>query len=108
MEKSSLPPRMLSELKELKQTLAKNSKNKVGSISLKIWANPALFLHTFVLFTAQFKHKLKEPMNVVLGVKTWDRRMIGVDISTEFWLPRVDYVLGVNIVHKFQSRLTTL
>ena len=31
-------------------------------------------------------------MNVVLGVKTWDRRMIGVDISTEFWRPRVDYV----------------
>ena len=52
----------------------------------KIWANPSLFF-IFVLFVSlQFKLK-KESIDVVLGIRTRGRRMVGKDRSTELCRP---------------------
>ena len=50
------------------------------------WPIPASF---FVLFvTLQFKFRVKKrSVDDVLGIRTWGRRMVGADGSTELWWP---------------------
>ena len=52
----------------------------------KFWPIPASF---FVLFvTLQFKFRVKKrSVDDVLGIRTWGRRMVGADGSTELWWP---------------------
>ena len=56
------------------------------------WANPGLFLFTFVLFTFQFEWQIYNLNNIkwksvdgVLGTQTRDGKMEGADVSTELW-----------------------
>ena len=48
-----------------------------------------LFLFTFVLFTSQFTFLIEYSIDVVLGIRTQGRRMVGIDRSTELWRPHL-------------------
>ena len=61
--------------------------NLIGDV-FKQWGKPGLF---FVLFSSFSDHNDKKAQNltysgiskdVVLGIQTWDRRMVGADKST--------------------------
>ena len=45
----------------------------------------------FILFSLQFQYKLKKSIDGVLGIRTWGRRMVGADKTTELWRPQKIY-----------------
>ena len=58
--------------------------------NLQIWANAGLFLFIFVALTLQCKFKLKKPsVDVVPGIRTRGRSIVGADGSTKLWRPLV-------------------
>ena len=63
-------------------------KYNIGRVFLHKWANPCLFLFIFVFFSSQFKYRLINK-DVVLSDWTPGRRMVGTDVSTELWRPKL-------------------
>ena len=59
----------------------------VHGFFLKKWVKTGLFLFISFLFSLQFQYKIGKSIDGVLGIRTWGRRMVGADETTELWRP---------------------
>ena len=57
------------------------------------WANPGLFFVYFRYFHITISIQIEKRIDGVLGIRTWCRRMVGADKTTELWRPpRIYYI----------------
>ena len=55
------------------------------------WANPGLFLFYFCSFLVTISIQIEKSIDGVLGIRTWGRRMVDADKTTELWRPPQDF-----------------
>ena len=58
-----------------------------GNIIFKKWANPGLYFVYFCSFLITISIQIEKSVDGVLGIRTWGRRMVDTDKTTELWRP---------------------
>ena len=74
-----------------------------GGILLKNGPIPASFCFIFVLFLLQFQYKIEKSVDGVLGIRTWGRRMVGTDETTELCLPKFSTTIKIFFKEEFEA-----
>ena len=61
---------------------------------LKKLANPGLLSVYFRSFLVTISIQIEKSVDGVLGIRTWGRRTVGADETTELWRPSYNCILG--------------
>ena len=72
------------------------------------WANPGLFFVYFRYFHITISIQIEKRIDGVLGIRTWCRRMVGADKTTELWRPPRIYYIFKTTKMSITDRLSIL